>query len=124
MSGPTETVRQYWGEDAPDWVMRLAKECAGSSQRQIAAKMGRSGALVNQVLRNKYKGDMTAVEGRVRGLFMNGTVTCPALGEIPINECQEWREKARIFGNANMQRVHMFKACGRCPQNGKGGRDE
>lgn len=120
MSNPVETAREHWGEDIPDWVVCLAKECADSSQRKAATRLERSGALVNQVLHNRYRGDMVAVEARVRGVFMNGTVTCPALGDIPANDCQDWREKSRKFGNANMLRIRMFKACNHCPLNGKG----
>ncbi|UWQ00828.1 hypothetical protein K3X44_09900 [Aliiroseovarius crassostreae] len=120
MSDPVKDMTAEWAGSAPDWVLCLAQECAASSQRQVALRLERSGALVNQVLRNKYKGDMAAVAARVRGVFMNGTIACPALGNIPANECQDWREKSRKFGNANMQRVRMFKACNRCTLNGKG----
>ncbi|MBT2131201.1 hypothetical protein [Aliiroseovarius lamellibrachiae] len=124
MTEQTKGLLDNWQGEAPDWVICLAQECTASSQRLIAAKLERSGALVNQVLRNKYKGDMAAIESRVRGVFMNGTTTCPALGDIPANECQDWRKKSHKFGNANMLRVRMFKACNRCPKNGKGGRHE
>jgi hypothetical protein len=123
MSGPLTTIREAWGQDAPDWVVRLAEECAASSQRRIAVKLSRSGALVNQVLKNKYNGDLKAVEDCVRGVFMNGTTDCPALGAIPSNECHDWRKKSRDFGNANMLRVRMFRACNHCPRNTKEAKD-
>lgn len=123
MSGPLETVTESWGADAPDWVIRLAEECAASSQRQVAGRLDRSGALVNQVLKNKYNGDLAAVEDCVRGVFMNGTIECPALGSIPSNECHDWRKKSRQFGNANMLRVRMFRACNHCPRNMREAKD-
>lgn len=119
MSAPLKTVTESWGADAPDWVIRLAEECADSSQRQVAGRLDRSGALVNQVLKNKYNGDLAAVEECVRGLFMNGTIECPALGCIPSNECQDWRKKSRDRRAANMLRVRMFKACKHCPRNSR-----
>lgn len=119
MSDPMTTVRAAWGAEVPDWVVCLANECAASSQRRVAARLERSGALVNQVLKNKYEGDLSAVEDRVRGVFMNATVDCPALGAIPANVCQDWRAKARRFGNANMLRVRMFRACTHCPRNAR-----
>ena len=123
MSDPISTIRESWGADAPDWVTCLAEECAGSSQRQVATRLGRSGALVNQVLKNKYNGDLVAVEDCVRGVFMNGTVKCPALGDLPSNECHDWRKKSRHFGNANMLRVRMYRACTHCPRNSREGKD-
>lgn len=119
MSDPVATIKNSWGEAAPDWVRRLAEECAAQSQRRVAIRLNRSGALVNQVLKNKYAGDLGAVEDCVRGVFMNGTIECPALGSIPSNECHDWRKKSRRFGNANMLRVRMFRACNRCPRNTK-----
>ena len=62
-------------------------------------------------------------EDCVRGVFMNGTVECPALGSIPSNECHDWRKKSRQFGNANMLRVRMFRACNHCPRNMKEAKD-
>lgn len=81
--------------------------------------LDRSGALVNQVLKNKYKGDLSAVEDVVRGVFMNGTINCPALGAIPSHECHNWRKKSRQPAQSNMLRVRMFRACTHCPRNRK-----
>lgn len=119
MSDPVATIAETWGADAPDWVRCLAEECAASSQRQVALRIKRSGSLVNQVLKNKYAGDLTAVEDVVRGIFMNGTVDCPQLGLLPSHECQDWRKKSRRFGNANALRVRMYRACNHCSRNTK-----
>lgn len=120
MSDPIRTVRETWGPQAPEWVLRLAEECKASSQVKVGKQLSRSASLVNQVLKNKYKGDLKGVEDCVRGLFMNGTVECPSLGIIPSNECHDWRKKSRQFGTANMLRVRMFRACNRCALNEKG----
>lgn len=119
MSDPVATVDLAWGPDAPDWVICLANECASSSQRQVAARLDRSGALVNQVLHRKYNGDLAAVEDCVRGVFMNATIDCPALGAIPSHECQSWRKKSRQPKQNNMLRVRMYRACTHCPRNRK-----
>ncbi len=123
MNGVFSAVKQAWGEDAPDWVLCLAQECRNTSQVKVATKINRSGSLVNQVLKGRYKGDLKAVEDCVRGVFMNGRITCPALGTIPTNECRDWRKKANKFVNVNSLRVRMYRACSRCPVNGKGGKD-
>ena len=115
-----ETARSAWGAGMPDWVEVLAARCDRASQARVAAELGRSASLVNQVLKARYKGDLSAVEDRVRGRFMDGRRACPALGTIRLDECQDWRQKARRFLATNTLRVRMFQACGECPINSKG----
>lgn len=107
------------GLSLPEWVGALARECAASSQNRVAEQMGRSAALVSQVLRAKYPGDLTAVEEVFNGAFRDATLVCPALGVIPTNVCRDWRLKARRLVNVNAQRVQMFRACNQCPRNEK-----
>lgn len=117
MSAQMEIARAAWGDDMPEWIARLADECAGSSQNQVAKRIGRSAAVISNVLRRKYTGDMAAVEDRFKGVFMAETVDCPELGKLPANQCRDWREKARRFSNVNTLRIRMFRACKRCPLN-------
>lgn len=119
MSGPVTIAREAWGAALPDWVEAMAKECAATSQNKVAGRMNRSASLVSCVIRNKYVGDMEAVEEVFRGAFQRQTLECPALGTMPSNECRDWRMKARQFVNVNQQRVMMFRACNACPRNGK-----
>ena len=109
----------HWGAEMPDWIDQLARACDFSSQNKVAIKLGRSSAWVSQVLRGKYSGDMMAAEDLVRGAFMAAEVTCPALGQVPLNECRGWQEKARKLANSNSLSVMMFRACNRCPLNAK-----
>ncbi len=111
-----ETVNAAWGAECPDWVMTLAHACIETSQNKVAARIGRSAALVSQVLRAKYPGDLGAVEELVRGHFERAVVDCPALGFLPTHECRMWRERARTFVNSNSLRVQMYRACQRCPR--------
>lgn len=122
MSGPVETARLAWGEALPDWVAALARECEASSQSRVAARLGRSSALVSQVLRNKYRADLAGVEQVFRGVFESLTVDCPALGSIPANVCRDWQLKARSFVNVNSLRVRMYRACHGCPRFHKSGK--
>lgn len=117
MSAPLEIAQAHWSDGLPDWVEALARACGESSQRQVAARLDRSPALISQVLRAKYAGDMEAVEEAVRGAYMNAEVQCAALGLIPLDVCQGWRRKSRRFVNVNSLRVTMFRACARCPVN-------
>jgi hypothetical protein len=122
MSDQTTIARDATGEVLPEWVQLLARECATSSQNQVARRLGYSSALVSLVLRGKYTGDMQAVETAVRGLLENLCVVCPVLGDIPPLDCRDWQKKARKFSTENSQRVRMFRACNACPQN-RGGKD-
>ena len=114
MTTPLETARECWGSSIPDWVELLATECCKISQNKVAKKLNRSAALVSAVLRNRYAGDMEAVEEVVRGVFQSATVDCPAMGTMPSNICRDWQLKARSFSNENSERVRMFRACQRC----------
>lgn len=119
MKTPLDIARAAWGDPPPDWVERLAIECGTSTQRRVADQLGRSAGLVSQVLRNKYPGDMAAIEDAVRGVWMGASVACPALGTISTAECQMWRARSRRLVNTNSLRVRMFRACNACPRNQK-----
>lgn len=117
MSGPLVTVDAAWGPDAPDWVRALATACEQTSQAKAAKLIGRSPALVSQVLHGRYQGDMANVEEAVRASVMGAVVVCPALGSLKLLECRNWREKSKAFASTNSLRVMMFRACNRCPLN-------
>lgn len=117
MSGPIETAREAWGEDMPDWVAALAEACAASSQSAVARRLSRSASMVSNLLRNRYDADPTLAEEVIRGVLMREVIQCPSLGELPKNECQEWRKKASRFSGHNALRVRMYRACARCPLN-------
>jgi len=119
-TGPFATVAASWGDDAPDWVAALADECTRSSQAKAAAVIGRSPAVVSQALHRRYPGDMNLLEELVRARIMGAAVACPALGDLPLSECRDWRDKASAFMSTNALRVRMFRACSHCPLNRKG----
>lgn len=116
MSGPVEIARASWGEDMPEWVTRLASECAASSQNRVARRLGVSGSLISSVLRAKYGGSLANIRDLVEGHFMNGSVECPGLGQIRTHVCAAWRRKARDFVASNTLRVRMYRACRACPK--------
>lgn len=111
-----DIAREGWGADMPDWIEALAKACMLTSQAQVARELDRSGAIVSQVLRNTYTASTARIEERVRGKYMAGTVICPALGSLPTDQCQDWREKAQEFGYGSPLRARMYRACHRCPR--------
>jgi len=110
-----EKARAAWGEAAPEWVVVLAEACdaKGSSQTDLAKRLGVSGAMVNQVLANAYDGRLDKLEARVRGTLMNETVVCPVLGEITQRKCVD--SQSRRYAATNDLRIELRRACPRCP---------
>lgn len=102
-------ARTGWGEALPDWVAVLAGECAASSATAVASRIGYSVAVVSAVVRSNYKGDLGAVEARVRGAFMGEIVDCPVLGEIPRDRCM--REQGQRFTATSALRTRLYRAC-------------
>lgn len=124
MSELLETVRRAWDGHPPDWVEALARVCAAASQARVAKEIGRSASLVSLVLARKYPGDLSAVEDLVRGRYMNGTVACPAQGNLPTHLCRLWRDRSKSFSGHNAEWVRMHRACSRCPRNRKEPRND
>jgi hypothetical protein len=118
---PSEKARAAWGDDLPVWVADLANECAMTSQNKVAARMNRSATVVSQVISRTYAGSYQAVEEVFNGVFKGLTVDCPATGAMPANKCRDWRAKSVTFIVGNPERRDMYRACNRCPRNGKGG---
>ena len=80
-----------WEDQTPDWVMALAIACDKSTQNRVAGRIGYSAAVVSNVLKAKYSGDLKAVEGAVKGALMNETVVCPVVGDLSRQACGEHR---------------------------------
>lgn len=113
---PLDLAHEAWGTPLPDWIETLALACGRTSQARVAEQLDRSPAVISQVLRKIYPADLTRIEERVRGVFMDGRVACPGLGEIAVQLCQDWRGKAGKLEVGNPLRVRMFRACNGCPR--------
>ena len=97
----------------PEWIAALAKACDGASQGKVAARLGISPAVVNQLLGNSYKGRTDRMETRIRGELMRETVVCPVLGDISRRDCLD--HQRRKFSPTNLTRVRLFQTCPTCP---------
>lgn len=95
--------------DEPLWITTLRDRCTESSQASVATAIGYSTAVVNQVLKGTYRGDVRKVEMAVRGAYLGETVGCPILGELPANQCLEYQRQ--VFAPTNSQRVRIYRAC-------------
>lgn len=93
----------------PDWMKVLRAAVDRDGMRQVALQLGRSKGCISDVLGGKYKANTRRIEERVRGVFMNKKIECPALGEISPATCQDWQQKP--FAATNPERVAVYKAC-------------
>lgn len=116
---PLIKAREAWGAALPGWVEVLAVECGRSSANKVAKVLDYTPAVISQVLGNKYPASTDRLEERVRGIFLDAKVACPARGDMPLQECQDWRDKAPRFVLGNPERVRMYRACNKCPRHKK-----
>lgn len=119
-----EIVAEFWGDDAPEWVKAVARESDRSSQAEVGRRIGRSASLINQVLKNRYTGDLHGIEARVKKALSVTAVTCPVLGQISGVDCLKHQNAP--YTPSNHMAVRLYVACKRCPNNigKKGGGDE
>lgn len=110
-------AQDAWGEDVPDWIMTLVRECDGSSQNKVATRLGISAAVVSQVIRKSYQGNYDNVAMRVREIYLSGDIECPAIGEIASEICLHWRDEIRRGTSTDPQRILMTRFCRKCPRN-------
>jgi ribulose kinase len=82
------------------------------TQTKVAAELGVSGAVVSQLLRDAYLGDVATHASRIRGLYMAETVTCPVMGTLGRNHCLDYQGRPLAF--TNPQRAALHQACKTC----------
>lgn len=92
-------------------ALAAAVKRAGS-QTKVAAELGASGAVVSQLLRDAYPGDVPTYASRIRGLYMAETVQCPVMGTLGRNHCLDYQARPLAF--TNPQRAALFQACKSC----------
>lgn len=95
--------------DKPTWMTELEQRTALSSQRKVAEELGVSAAMVNQVLKGTYTGNLDTLRIKVEGAYMDQCVACPVLGRLPVHECEA--NQGRPFTASNPQRVQLYRAC-------------
>lgn len=103
-----------------DWLDVLRRECARTSQAQVARTLRQadgypSSAIINQVLHGKYASPTDRLAALVHGFFLGTTVPCPVLGAIRMDDCLD--HQRRPYSSASPLRVQMYRACLACPHN-------
>jgi hypothetical protein len=106
-----EKAHAAWGNPTPDWVQALATEADRVTATRAAKNIGYSAAVLSHVFANNYKGDMDAVEQKVRGALLGATVTCPVYAEIGRDQCLDLQKVAPPFSS---------EASGRCYRSCRG----
>lgn len=99
--------------DTPQWLQILAENCKAQTQAKVAERLGYSAAVINQVLKGTYKGDVARVQKAVEGALMGLTVECPVIGELPRDRCLDYQRAP--FAATNHLRVQFMRACPNCP---------
>ena len=101
-----------------NWLETLKQQCNERSQKWAAEQIGYAPAVVNQVLKGCYKGDLKRVQIAVEGAFLQRTVNCPVFGELAANRCLE--NQILPFAAINPTRVKLYTACRNCQHNTRG----
>lgn len=83
------------------------------SQVKVAADLGISAATVNNLLRDRYPGDVDGMANRIRGQYMAETVNCPIQGVLSRRHCLD--NQARPVAFTNPVRAALQSACRTCP---------
>jgi len=82
------------------------------SQSKVAEDLGISPAVVNNLLRDRYPGDVAGMSERIRGQYMSETVQCPVLGTLGRRHCLDYQARPLAFTNS--QRSALYRACKTC----------
>ena len=115
-------AQEAWGMHLPEFIRALAQRCNEIGQRRVAQAIKYSASVVNQVLRNKYQGDMKKIESAIRGGLLAIKVKCPGVhhAEIPLHDCLSYQKMKLSTASPMRSRIHSACRNG-CP-NSKIGR--
>lgn len=104
-----DKARAAWGDPAPEWVQALAEEADRITATRAAKNIGYSAAVLSHVFAKNYKGDMEAVEQKVRGALLGMTVMCPVFGEFGRDRCLDEQAKGNTFTSES--RGRCYRTC-------------
>lgn len=96
------------------WVAELRRFAAKHSQPIAGKKIGYSPAVVNQVLKGTYEGNLSRVQEAVEGALMGSLVECPVIGGIPRNACIAHQRRAGSPQATNPMRIALAQTCPSC----------
>lgn len=82
------------------------------SQTKVARELRVTGAVISQLLSDKYPGSVARMEERIRGQFMGHTVICPVQGTLNKRDCLDNQALPMAF--TNPVRAALGRACKSC----------
>lgn len=100
-----------------DRIALLERAIAESSQAEVARRIGRSAAAINQIVKGSYSGNPETILELVAAEYGCETVECPVMGRVSLAQCMENRN--RPFAATNPIRVQLYRACKVCERNAK-----
>lgn len=83
------------------------------SQTKVAEELGVSSAVISTLLKDKYPGNVDAMEQRIRGQYMAETLLCPVMGTLSKRSCLDNQALPMAF--TNPIRAALGRACKTCP---------
>lgn len=104
-----QKAQAAWGAFPPDWIQALAEEADRITATKAAKNIGYSSAVLSHVFANNYKGDMGAVEQKVRGALLGVKVMCPVYGEIGRDQCLDLQKVQPPFSSEASSRC--YRSC-------------
>lgn len=104
-----EKANTAWTPKPPEWVVELALFAQSNGLNGCAKLLGYSITTISQVISNKYPGDLSKLEDKVRGALMQEAVGCPVLGSLTRDLCLDWQAKPQAVTNSTRTRV--YRAC-------------
>ncbi|WP_282045563.1 transcriptional regulator [Roseibium album] len=118
-----EKANAGWNGAPPDWVQELANWVSEKGLNNLSQRLGYSSTTLSLTISNKYRGDLSKVEDKVRGALMGEKVACPVLGAIGRDQCLNSQSLPRAVTNSI--RTRLYRACrSGCPHSRlKGGND-
>lgn len=93
----------------PDWLHCLRQQTQQHSLAEIGREIGYSKSTLSLVLAGTYSGNTQAVAAAVRRRYLQQSIPCPVLGEIPQRDCRQWASRA--YSSASPLTVSMYRAC-------------
>lgn len=95
--------------ETPRWLVELQQQCNGKSQTKVAKELGYSPAVINQVLKGTYKGNLSNVAETICSVYLGETVICPVMGELEKHRCKQFQKET--FSATNPVRIRRYRAC-------------
>lgn len=94
-----------------NWLEVLRLACETATKAAVARQLGVSPAMVGLALKGEYKGNIARLQTLVEGSLMSQTVTCPVLGDLRKDRCQDYQNRDPKFAAASPVIMRLYRAC-------------